>query len=49
MTYDICSTFMGKLGNVLGRSFEEFSTLDNFTRTSLLRCENWYSYDFEAF
>ena len=28
-------TFMGKLDNLLGRSIEEFSTLNNFNRTGL--------------
>ena len=38
--------FMGELENLLGGSFEEFSTLDNFERTDfVLGCENWERYD----
>ena len=40
---------MGELDKLLGGSFEEFSTLDNFNRTgSILGCENWDRYDFKA-
>ena len=35
--YDsIRNTFMGELDKLLGRSFEEFSTLDNFNRTGFI-------------
>ena len=42
--YDsIRNTFMGELDELLGGSFEEFSTLD---RTGfILGCENWDRYD----
>ena len=40
---------MGELDNLLGGSFEEFSTLNNFKRTGfILGCENWDRYDFTA-
>ena len=40
--YDsIRNTFMGELDTLLGGSFEEFSTLDNFNRMGfILGCEN---------
>ena len=43
----IRNTFMGELDNLLGGSFEEFSTLENFERTGF-GCENWDRYDFKA-
>ena len=50
--YDtIRSTFMGELQRrqSVGGSFEEFSTLDIFKRTSfILWCENGDSCDFKA-
>ena len=40
---------MGELDKLLGGSFEEFSTLDNFNRTGfILGCENRDRYDFKA-
>ena len=48
--YDtIRSTFMGKLKNLLGGSFEEFSALDNVEKTGfVLGCENWNRSNFKA-
>ena len=48
--YDsIRNTFMAELENLLGDSFKEFSTLDNFGKASfVLGCENWSRYDFKA-
>ena len=48
--YDtIRNTFIEDLDNLLGGSFEEFSALNNFGRTSfVLGCENWERYDFKA-
>ena len=47
--HSIRNTFMVELENLLGGSFEEFRTLDNFNRASfLLGCENWDGYDFKA-
>ena len=44
------NTFMGELDKLLGGSFEEFSTLDNFNRTGfILGCENWDRYDFKPY
>ena len=46
--YDcIRNTFMGELDKLLGGSFEEFITLDNFNRSFILGCENWDRYDFK--
>ena len=41
--YDnIRNTFMEDLDNLLGKSFEEFSSPNNFERTGfVLGCENW--------
>ena len=48
--YDIIrNTFVKDLDNLLGGSFEEFRSLNNFERTGfVLRCENWDRYDFKA-
>ena len=48
--YDIIrSTFMGKLKNLLGGEFEEFSALDNVEETGfVLGCENWSRSNFKA-
>ena len=46
---DLKALEMGELDKLLGGSFEEFSTLDNFNRTGfILGCENWDRYDFKA-
>ena len=43
------NTFMGELDSLLGRSFEEFSALDNFERTGfVLGCEKWDRSNFKA-
>ena len=40
---------MEDLDKLLGGSFEEFSALNTFERTSfVLGCENWERYDFKA-
>ena len=48
--YDtIRSTFMGKLKNLLGGIFEEFSALNNVEKTGfVLGCEKWNRSNFKA-
>ena len=39
---------MKDLDNLLGGSFEEFSTLNNFETGFVFECENWERYNFKV-